>query len=238
MFKKLRNKFTLIQITAIGLILISSFSVIYLSTKEDVNRRVEESIGTVLISTRENILNPNPNGMRPIKESYVVVFLEESTFTYETNTGLTETEAKELYEKLENGIISYNDEIWEHKTTTVLQDDIVVFINVTEQQGILNSLVTTLAINGIVALVVLTLISRIFSKKAIKPIEESYKKQKEFVQNASHELRTPLAIMNSNLDILLNYPDKTDEEKNSWLRLLKDEVKNMTTLSNNLLDQQ
>lgn len=235
MFRKLRNRFTLIQVAVIGLILISSFSVIYFTTKEDVNRRVEDSVETVVISIRENALNINPNAVRPIRESYIVVFFEETSFTYETNADLSQSEVEEIYSMIEDKTIEYDNDIWEHKTTIILDKDVMIFIDVTEQYAIINSLLRSLIIIGILALLVFTLISRLFSKNAIKPIEESYEKQKEFVENASHELRTPLAIMNSNLDILLNYPDKTDEEKNNWLRLLKDEVKNMTILSNSLL---
>lgn len=36
----------------------------------------------------------------------------------------------------------------------------------------------------------------------IKPVEESFEKQREFIANASHELRTPLTSISANLDIL------------------------------------
>jgi signal transduction histidine kinase len=39
-----------------------------------------------------------------------------------------------------------------------------------------------------------------------------YRSQKEFTENASHELQTPLAILKNKLDILLQYPDLSDEQ--------------------------
>ena len=40
------------------------------------------------------------------------------------------------------------------------------------------------------------------SKKIVKPIEESQKKQKRFISDASHELKTPITIISANNEIL------------------------------------
>ncbi len=42
----------------------------------------------------------------------------------------------------------------------------------------------------------------ILSGKIIKPIAESYDKQKQFITDAGHEIKTPLTIINANVDIL------------------------------------
>lgn len=42
----------------------------------------------------------------------------------------------------------------------------------------------------------------IFAGKIIKPIAESYDKQKQFITDAGHEIKTPLTIINANIDIL------------------------------------
>ena len=41
---------------------------------------------------------------------------------------------------------------------------------------------------------------------------KSYKVQKEFTENASHELQTPLAAFQSKLDVLLQFPDLTEQQ--------------------------
>ena len=41
----------------------------------------------------------------------------------------------------------------------------------------------------------------LLSRKAVKPISESYEKQKQFVTDANHELKTPLTLILANLDI-------------------------------------
>ncbi len=235
MFRKLRLKFTIIQIGVIALILTSVFSVIYFTTKEDVKHRVDESLKTVISIARENNMNPSPIGTRPIRDSYVIIYMNGTETVFETNTDFTDIQMEELYTMVDEKLITFQDEQWESETTTLFQDDMIIFINVTEQYEILDQLLITLVMSGVITLIFFTFISMFFAYKAIKPIEEGYNAQKEFVENASHELRTPLAIMNSNIDILLNYSDKSEAEKEKWLKLLKEEVKNMTTLSNNLL---
>lgn len=42
-------------------------------------------------------------------------------------------------------------------------------------------------------------------------VNQAYRNQKQFVENASHELQTPLAIIRSKLDLLINTPQLTEE---------------------------
>ena len=52
---------------------------------------------------------------------------------------------------------------------------------------------------GLLSLIILFMISVYFTNKAIEPLEESFKKQKQFIADASHELRTPLTVIKTNI---------------------------------------
>lgn len=70
-----------------------------------------------------------------------------------------------------------------------------------------------------------------------KLIENSisiYQSQKEFTENASHELHTPLAIMQSQLDMLIQRPDLT-EEQSEIISSIYSNVSHLARLNNNLL---
>ena len=70
----------------------------------------------------------------------------------------------------------------------------------------------------------------LLSKKAVKPIAESYEKQKQFVTDANHELKTPLTLILANLDIA-----EAELGKNEWLDDIRSEGHRMTELVNQLV---
>ena len=70
----------------------------------------------------------------------------------------------------------------------------------------------------------------LFSKKAVKPIAESYEKQKQFVTDANHELKTPLTLILANVEIA-----EGELGKNEWLDDIRAEGHRMTELVNQLV---
>ena len=69
-----------------------------------------------------------------------------------------------------------------------------------------------------------------FSKRIVKPVAESYEKQKRFITDAGHELKTPLAIINADIDVL-----ELDMEQNEWLEDMKKQTNNLAALTTDLV---
>ncbi len=65
----------------------------------------------------------------------------------------------------------------------------------------------------------------------IKPVEEAFTRQKQFVQDASHELKTPLAVIIASTEALENNPDER-----KWLDNIKEEAEGMNNLVSDLLE--
>lgn len=78
-------------------------------------------------------------------------------------------------------------------------------------------------------------ISIFLAKIAIKPAEDSWKKQRQFVADASHELKTPLSVIMANIDIMAAHPDKTVQSQMQWLENSKAEAQRMAGLVADLL---
>ncbi|MBE5956380.1 MAG: HAMP domain-containing histidine kinase [Lachnospiraceae bacterium] len=78
--------------------------------------------------------------------------------------------------------------------------------------------------------VIVTMIIIYFSNRIIRPLSESYEKQKRFITDASHELKTPLTIINADADIL-----EMEYEDNEWITDIKKQTKRLTELTNNLM---
>lgn len=70
----------------------------------------------------------------------------------------------------------------------------------------------------------------LLSKRAVKPIAESYEKQKQFITDANHELKTPLTLILANLDIA-----ESELGQNEWLDDIRSEGQRMTELVNQLV---
>jgi signal transduction histidine kinase len=66
-------------------------------------------------------------------------------------------------------------------------------------------------------------------------LKNAFDSQKSFVSNASHELRTPLTAMNGQIEVAL-LKERSTEEYKSTLLSIKDDITEMTDLSNGLLD--
>lgn len=83
---------------------------------------------------------------------------------------------------------------------------------------------------GILGIVIIYFIAQKISRTIVKPVEETFEKQKQFISDASHELKTPLAVIEANADVL---QDKVGENK--WITYIQNEIQSMNKLVNDLL---
>ena len=81
-----------------------------------------------------------------------------------------------------------------------------------------------------ISLGVIYIIAKKLSKIIVKPVEDTFEKQKQFISDASHELKTPLAVIEANADVL---QDKLGENK--WIDYIQNEIESMNKLINELL---
>ena len=78
----------------------------------------------------------------------------------------------------------------------------IVFVDMSSEQNTLNHLIKTCAIIGAASLLVFFLISLFLAHWAIKPVEQAWTQQRQFVADASHELKTPLTVILTNAELL------------------------------------
>ena len=80
------------------------------------------------------------------------------------------------------------------------------------------------------SIIVIYGIAKKVSKMIVKPVEETFEKQKQFISDASHELKTPLAVIEANADVLEN-----EIGTNKWISYIQNESDSMNKLINELL---
>ena len=106
-------------------------------------------------------------------------------------------------------------------------------VTLIESESTIKQLKTSIAISiviGFIGIIIIYIIAKKISKTIVKPVEETFEKQKQFVSDASHELKTPLAVIEANADVL---QDKVGENK--WIAYIQNEVQSMNKLVNDLL---
>ncbi|MDO4504715.1 MAG: HAMP domain-containing sensor histidine kinase [bacterium] len=76
-----------------------------------------------------------------------------------------------------------------------------------------NSHVTRLGLTllsvGVILELLIFAVSSIIAEQLVKPVQEAYEQQREFIANASHELKTPIAAIRANFEAL-------DVEEEPW----------------------
>lgn len=78
-------------------------------------------------------------------------------------------------------------------------------------------------------------ISWFLARTALRPVEETWIKQKQFIADASHELKTPISVILANMEIVSSHKDETVESQAKWIENTRSESKRMADLVAQLL---
>ena len=111
----------------------------------------------------------------------------------------------------------------------------IVFTDVSGEESTMHGLIRTSLLVGGASLAVFFLLSLLLSRWTIRPVEEAWQQQKQFVSDASHELKTPLTVITTNAELL-----QSGDFDESAQRQFSDNIltmsRQMRTLVEGLLD--
>ena len=253
MIYRLQRKFILISTVAVLSVIALVFGVILVLNITSINRnmdiladRVSEGGGRFPGSLGEMM---PPDKIPPKDEQKFNFITPETPFTtrhftvfFDEEGKVNQTFTESIYaiddetaiEYAEKALDEGNERGWissyRYKVFFTEIGNGVVFVDGSMSRS---AMMQSMTIAGIVLLgcaaLVLILIF-ILSKKAVKPIAESYEKQKQFITDANHELKTPLTLILANLDIA-----EAELGKNEWLDDIRSEGHRMTELVNQLV---
>ena len=74
-------------------------------------------------------------------------------------------------------------------------------------------------------------LTMILTKRAMRPMQETFERQRQFISDAGHELKTPLTIISANVDIL---HDEIGENK--WLSYIQSQAERMRVLVGEMMN--
>ncbi|WFA84351.1 sensor histidine kinase [Paenibacillus amylolyticus] len=287
MFKKLRNRFLIVNLVSISIMMLVAFATIYTITYQNVQRETNMELykvsdfyhspynsskmprgegqgsgtggntGSSSSSGSDSFPsdamggdNGGPGGdpnSPPARSVSFMIKTDDQWKITDTHSrfDMEDTFYTEALQKVDQnkvgdserqtGQFTLDGTDWAYVVDPSGDGHMIVFIDVTAQQGILTNLIYTFAIVGLVMLIVIYFLSRYFANRSIAPVREAFEKQKQFIGDASHELKTPLAIINTNADVLLANQEDTIANQAKWLHYIKSETERMTGLTNDLL---
>lgn len=119
---------------------------------------------------------------------------------------------------------------YRYKTKSTPQGTVVVCVSGSSAMGMNRNFLTTASLVFVGGSLVVLLLVTLFSKRAVKPVAESYDRQKQFVTDANHELKTPLTLIRANLDIL-----EGETGPNEWLTDIREETELLSQLAGKLV---
>lgn len=179
------------------------------------------------------------NSYNPIfmeNEVYVVIFNRmgniDKIINYSSND-LTDSEIKEL---VINNVNKINSKKIESLYTSdyvfmeTKEGNLIMVNNTSTKSYLLKELFKSILV-FITLETIQVIISLNITKRIVKPVNEAFIRQKQFIYDASHELKTPIAIISASAEML----EKNPKEK-KWLDNIKTENSRMNKLVISLLD--
>lgn len=250
MIDKLKKKFILINMVLVSIVLAITFIGVYAFTYNKLShtsncilKRVIEEKGHDENRKRkiggEKINIPSQSPLNKLtflvelnNENKIINIIDENIEIVDEET-LKEIVSDCVDSKKNYGIIINEDlRYLKHKNENGLE---IAFIDRSEEIDTLNSLITTSILVGALSLSAFLIISIFLSKWAIKPAEDAFNRQKQFIADASHELKTPLTKILANSEILLSHKNETISSQIKWIEYIKLESERMRGLVNDLL---
>ena len=121
----------------------------------------------------------------------------------------------------------------EYRYCRVLSDGepMLVFLNCQRELGTFRSfLYASIGISALGILGVFLLLL-VFSDRIVRPVAESYEKQKRFITDAGHELKTPITIIRADADVLESELDGESE----WISDIRKQTNRLAELTEDLI---
>lgn len=248
MIHKLKKKFILIMMAFVSCILITLFIILAIINLRQIQYDIRESLNWALeenVGQTSQVDMQAPWSKKEQENSMIransFTILTDAQFNYQTTLTtfyqISETQAQNIIsaiqqQKKTKGVLWRLNVAYEYKQT----DDGYTFgiVDITFQKNnILNFLLTSIFV-GIISFTSFLVMSVLLSMWALKPVEQAWNQQKQFIADASHELKTPLTIILADSDILLNATSETQKQY-KWITSIQSEAMRMKQLVEQLL---
>lgn len=249
MIGSLRRKFISISMISIFIVFSCIFISLMVFTKIQTNRSVDMLVDT--ISSNDGVFPKFDSSKQrmPVQMPYSDVITEETQFStrffsvwLDDEKQIVNTNMDSVSTITEQDVEDYTDKVlkrgkergwigdYRYRIMDTENGTTVVFVNGNTYNNTSNRLLFTALLVLLGSASLILILTVVVSKRAVRPVAESYEKQRQFITDANHELKTPLTLILSNLDIV-----ESELGKNEWLDDIRSEGERMGLLINQLV---
>ena len=251
MFKKSRRKIVAAIMSILTALWLGTLAMIYISSYFEVNstnlEMLKEHAALYTLSKQQggslgDFVRPTPNrGPRANTNQFKLSTFYTVAVSYGGETLEIQNDKEEIYtnaelETLAQGVLKKSAESGVTGDLIYYRTDkggytLVAFMDNTIIRESMGTLFRYTLIFGGVAIVCLFFLAVYLATRIVKPLEESYQKQKQFISDAGHELKTPVSVVNANAELL-----SREIGDNQWLQNIQYENERMGALVTQLLE--
>lgn len=243
MLKKLKKKFLIASVVSLSIVIAILIGTINFLNYKSVMKRADEILDYIMDNegkfpdTKLDLTPPEDfiTAETPYESRFFTVSFNESGEVHSVNTSQIAAVNDEVAVDMANSALRGDENrglLGNYRYLIDVEDDYtnLIFLDCTkslENTNIFLALSVTFSFLGIVAVFFFLLI---ISDRILKPISESYDKQRRFIADAGHDIKTPLTIIDADAELL-----ELDVGENEWLDDIKKQTERLTALTTELI---
>ena len=235
MIKKLRIKFIAVNMIIVTVMLVVIFGMIYYFTQNNLEEKSIDMMRTFLMAP---VTGAQPQETEEVvRLPYFSLQVGIDGELIAVGGGYYDLTDTEFLKKLADIAFESQREygVIEEYNLRFLKGEMpmnrgLVFADISSEKETLRNLVKTCILIGGASFLVFLGISILLSRWAVKPVEQAWKMQRQFVADASHELKTPLTVIMTNAELIETGGDQeSDKRYASNISLMSNRMKGLVS---------
>lgn len=239
MLKKLKIKFICIFMIIVTVMLCVIFGTVISMTHKNIERQSISAMRDIATPPKPHDMSEKDFEHHP-KPHFILFINPDGEIIAEDNGSFAlsdEEYIKNLFEyaessKEESGLVP--DTTLRYLRNETPMGKSYIFTDISAEAKMLGSLYKTSISIGIAAFLLFFVISIFLAKWAVRPVEEAWDKQKQFIADASHELKTPLTVITTNAELMKS--EESTDNKNKFTDNILTMSKQMRGLVESMLE--
>lgn len=240
MLKKLRLKFVCINMTLVTVMLAVILGMVLYYTGQSMEN---QSIQMMQSVARTSFEPGRPDGPgEPVRLPYFTVQVSPGGELIATGSGYYDLSDEELIRKIVQTALDSREQMGlleeyslRFSKSPSPRGESIVFVDISSEQATMDNLAKSCVFIGVISFAVFLVISLLLARWAVKPVDQAWEQQRQFVADASHELKTPLTVIMTNAE-LLQSPEYDEASRQQFSSSILTMSRQMRSLVEGLLE--